>query len=830
MKRAFPWTVLLVTLLLGARTAPADEPEAGPAARVEADIELSPTGDAKAQIKIVWPKEAFEAIQKSIPDPRRFLQDLSSGHADYELGTSSATYDVATHAVVLDVVQLGNATNRGDGRWELDCERGYVLAKTSPPDAAQPSVTFTQAGEWDGGTKFTGEYVCRLPAGATGVRWDAPRHVLAWTLKFTGGTGTARVTADLRVRDRLMSTVYKVYGLGTDFSAQWIAKTVLRNEGTAVARSLKVRYRLQGYGEWGPWQKYPEVVPGQTVVSVNYPVLEASIAKLKSNTPANLLVEWSYDDGTGARKEDDDAKKVILLGVNEFVFSSLVAGENFGTWKEGFNNAPLLAAWVTRNDAVVKQLAAMANKNAGGVGANTDAKSAVAVLKACYELLLKNDFSYQHPPALSDKSVSFDAHMVQNVKLPRDTIRDRSGTCIDLAILYAAMINAVGLEPHLALVPGHCFPVVKLPGGDWVAVETTGVSGGIRFGSANFDKVLKIGVQELKKWQEDGRIYLVDVQSLWTRGVSNPELDDLPPDVLEKWGISEEGRGDAPAGPADAPEDAPAATGIDAALGLWGGAIEPAADIGQGVLLSQLIVGLEKTASGDYQAGVRMDLSVPGPQGAQQMIVTGLYEGAVEGDSIVLKAPKRQKILQPSGEKSEISGNTLIVKPGGGKIIGKIGTEGSFTDFTLVAKKDTPAAPAPDAPKGPDPFEATLGLWGGDLGVKTSEGILVKQLIVGIDRVSEGVYKAGMMAELVVPVNGTNKTFQIISRFTGAADGNQLKLASDTRVRKDTDTGEETDIGPATLFVKAADGPSIQARVGNDKDGWTDFTLVPKKD
>jgi hypothetical protein len=197
---------------------------------------------------------------------------------------------------------------------------------------------------------------------------------------------------------------------------------------------------------------------------------------------------------------------------------------------------------VSRNDGAVKQFASMANRVAGGVGASSDDASALKVLKACYELLQANDFTYQHPPALTDQSVSFDPKRVQNVKFPRETMRDRSGTCIDLAILYAAMANAVGLEAHLALIPGHCFPVIKLPSGRLAGVETTGIQGGRRTGSAAFARVQPYADDEYAKATADGRIYEIDVRALWTRGISNPEMEELPPDILERWGISEEGR------------------------------------------------------------------------------------------------------------------------------------------------------------------------------------------------------------------------------------------------------------------------------------------------
>ena len=74
-----------------------------------------------------------------------------------------------------------------------------------------------------------------------------------------------------------------------------------------------------------------------------------------------VRLEWRWEDSSGKVHEDDDSKRLTLLGVNEYVFSNLGKAES-DTWQDAFNNAPLLAAWVSRNDPVVKQFAAMANK------------------------------------------------------------------------------------------------------------------------------------------------------------------------------------------------------------------------------------------------------------------------------------------------------------------------------------------------------------------------------------------------------------------------------------------------------------------------------------
>ncbi len=74
------------------------------------------------------------------------------------------------------------------------------------------------------------------------------------------------------------------------------------------------------------------------------------------------------------------------------------------------------------------------------------------------------------------------------------------------------------------------------PGNRFIPVETTGVRDG--YGDAmSFDKVVEYGLKTWKKLKSNGRYVLVDVPQCWVNGISNPELEPLPPDILEKWGI-----------------------------------------------------------------------------------------------------------------------------------------------------------------------------------------------------------------------------------------------------------------------------------------------------
>jgi len=208
--------------------------------------------------------------------------------------------------------------------------------------------------------------------------------------------------------------------------------------------------------------------------------------------------------------------------------------ERTGTWAEYFSNSPLLAAWVTHLDPPVKALAGMVSQLAGGVPTALDPESAIRFCRALYELEVANGLVYQTPSGfLQDYAAG------QDIKYPRDVLRDKSGTCVDLAILYASVCEAVGLETVLVTIPGHCFPVVILPGGGLLPVECTAISG-VAVGepqvkALSFDKAVEFASKELQQLQM-GMYYLVNVEEMWQQGVVSPELPRLEADILQRWG------------------------------------------------------------------------------------------------------------------------------------------------------------------------------------------------------------------------------------------------------------------------------------------------------
>lgn len=360
--------------------------------------------------------------------------------------------------------------------------------------------------------------------------------VAAWSLFAQKKAPEGELRHQILIKEKVISGVYKVYGVKDAASPMWLAKTILRNETGARITDVKVRYKVLEFSDWCSWHNYAAMDPDQTIVDLYHPIFSSSIAKLTSRSPSELQMECEFTDASGKKRTITENRNLTILERHEFFFSDLTAGERTAAFQDFDTNSPLLAAWVSRNDEAPARLASLANKLAGGLGASSNDESCIKVMAALYDTMRAIHISYQHPAVAIDKNLSYDIKLVQSLQYPRDTIQKRSGTCIDLAILYAAMLNSVNIQPYLVSMDGHCFPMARLPSGNLLPLESTGVGDGYDK-SMSFEEAVKSAVDTWKKINQSGRFTLVDVRNCWMQGVSNPELDPLPPDILEKWGI-----------------------------------------------------------------------------------------------------------------------------------------------------------------------------------------------------------------------------------------------------------------------------------------------------
>jgi hypothetical protein len=493
--------------------------------------------DARGNAHVQWvmnftPARGYDRIKRIYPNLYVLFRDLGPERSGYEINraTLKITPDDGQRSIVVNADFIGAAVSRKD-RWQIQVEPDEQVSNQD----GNKVFTVAQSGP-NNGVKMTFINTYVLPFGAQNAHLGGD-HLLTYSLPLAKGlpaAGPPQVDVSVRHKKRLMSAVYKVYGeMEAGDGAYWVAKTVFKNNGKAPIYNLKIYYRLGDYTEVSVPDPYSWVAPGGVVVDRYYPVIRSKVAELKNETPVQLYVRYEYSDGAGKPYSGEVTERLSLLGINQFEFSNLDDEDRTDNWKDYFNNAPLLAAFVTKMDDPVRQFAGYASHRSGMTAPASKSEDAVAWLQAAYETELHNDIVYTTP---SGSFLTADNSGVQDIKYPRDVFRDKTGTCIDLAITYAALAESVGLHANLMVVPGHTFAVIRLPNGQYFPVENTGLGGGNQ--RAGFEQVVQAGQKEFNEYLQDGRFYLVDVQKAWdTDRVPTPELPQLAADFLEKSGI-----------------------------------------------------------------------------------------------------------------------------------------------------------------------------------------------------------------------------------------------------------------------------------------------------
>lgn len=89
----------------------------------------------------------------------------------------------------------------------------------------------------------------------------------------------------------------------------------------------------------------------------------------------------------------------------------------------------------------------------------------------------------------------------QRIRLPRESLRDRTANCIDGTVLFASLLEAMSLNPGIVLVPGHAFVSWETwPNSDkWLYLETTMI------GSHGYDAARRRGDELARVYEQQSR-------------------------------------------------------------------------------------------------------------------------------------------------------------------------------------------------------------------------------------------------------------------------------------------------------------------------------------
>jgi hypothetical protein len=387
--------------------------------------------------------------------------------------------------------------------------------------------------------------------------------LISLILWLGGSAGPGKLQWDIRTKETVMTFAYKAYASPASAAGKYyLSKIVFQNDGAGPVRNVQVSYQIPEYVSWTTPEKYPEILPGQTVVEVYYPKLPAKVTELTSRTTTTLEIKIAWDPGDGKRREEIVKRDFDLRGVNEIEYTSMPASE-IVSWYDVFENTDLVAAFVTTDDPVVKAFAGEVTKFAGGTtaGAGGGVSETARLMSAFYNYQVATGMHYASAKGVPEKLGDVSS-LVQNIRLPREVIMNGSGLCIELAILWSAVMEHLGVKTYMVVIPGHAFTVV-VDGGQWIPIECTGIGGAGIGGASSFADAVKSAGKTLSEAQI---VKLVDIQALQGQGIRPPELPKADLQMVKNELDKRAGARRAPQaqpqpqpGPGPGPEPAPVA-------------------------------------------------------------------------------------------------------------------------------------------------------------------------------------------------------------------------------------------------------------------------------
>ena len=225
----------------------------------------------------------------------------------------------------------------------------------------------------------------------------------------------------------------------------------IENSTSETINSVELTMQTEpGFGRTKKWT-FERISPGTSV----------SASDLKMDLDPGYLNGLNEAERGEVRFTLKDGDSVIVECVEEI---RVLAREEWG----GFHSmAELLAAFVMPNDPAVAKIL----KRAGDILAQHGHSSALDGYQqrdpgrtfmlgaAIWSAIAAEGLTYTNPPS------SFEL-VGQKTRRPGSILSDGLATCLDSSLLFAAALEAVGLNPVLILVDGHCFA------GFWLVEQT----------------------------------------------------------------------------------------------------------------------------------------------------------------------------------------------------------------------------------------------------------------------------------------------------------------------------------------------------------------------
>jgi tetratricopeptide (TPR) repeat protein len=323
------------------------------------------------------------------------------------------------------------------------------------------------------------------------------------------GRTVAREATQVRIEPVAVQGVFPAKVAGYDKGAR-IGSLRVTNDGSESVRNVVLSAQLRGFSA-RPSTSDPVTLAAGS--STELPIVlwldRAALARHSANRSAPLELAVTYDAGNLSYRVARSA-------------ATMVYDRNALHWERDPN---AVAAFVDHRAPLVADLTAQAQDALEGDD-GAPLESAVALFHGLDRLRYRRDPVHPHEP----ESIDY-------LQYPTETWTSNGGDCDDLAVLYAAMVEAAGLPALIVRTPGHVFTAV--------AVDRTELDGSLRYRGRTWVpfETTKVGGSALEAWDSareelqrvraaGGTPQLTEVRAAWQSYPPAEFARQAAPDVV----------------------------------------------------------------------------------------------------------------------------------------------------------------------------------------------------------------------------------------------------------------------------------------------------------
>jgi hypothetical protein len=233
-------------------------------------------------------------------------------------------------------------------------------------------------------------------------------------------------TSGISIEGEQSAPIFPLFSTEYDRTPMGTAK--ITNSEQAEIRNVTVSFRVGGYSS-APKEcaSYPVIQKGDSVSAPLYAVFNEQVLTLTENTKvqAEIVVSYTLLDAPIS------VKKALTVSFNH---------RNATTWED----ARMMAAFTSPNDPALleysKFIAGLVrNKIRPGIDAN------LQYGMGFYEALRLSGISWSADPTTPYATFHVDPKATDYIQYPHQTLAYKSGDSDDLAVLYAAALESVGI-------------------------------------------------------------------------------------------------------------------------------------------------------------------------------------------------------------------------------------------------------------------------------------------------------------------------------------------------------------------------------------------------